>query len=158
MKKSQVLHPSGPCLANFLMSNSSMSNSMRELWGKVSLDLIITTEMEGDDRGWDGWMASPTQLTWVWASSGSWWWTGRTGMLSIMGLQNQTQLRDWTVSSFSGQIQTQSEASDAEVTLVIPSLHFIGKKLRTWASMFPSEGLSSWATLPSGEGLTSSPL
>ena len=31
---------------------------------------------EGDDRGWDGWMASPTQWTWVWASSGSWWWTG----------------------------------------------------------------------------------
>jgi len=31
---------------------------------------------EGDDRGWDGWMASPTQWTWVWASSGNWWWTG----------------------------------------------------------------------------------
>ena len=36
---------------------------------------------EGDDRGWDGWMASPTQWTWVWASSGSWSWTGRPGML-----------------------------------------------------------------------------
>ena len=36
---------------------------------------------EGDDRGWDGWMASPTQWTWVWASSGSWWWTGKPGML-----------------------------------------------------------------------------
>ena len=32
---------------------------------------------EGDNRGWDGWMASPTQWTWVWASSGSWWWTGK---------------------------------------------------------------------------------
>ena len=31
---------------------------------------------EGDKRGWDGWMASSTQWTWVWASSGSWWWTG----------------------------------------------------------------------------------
>ena len=31
---------------------------------------------EGDDRGWDGWMASPTQWTWVWVNSGSWWWTG----------------------------------------------------------------------------------
>ena len=30
---------------------------------------------EGDDRGWDGWMASPTQWTWVWVNSGSWWWT-----------------------------------------------------------------------------------
>ena len=32
---------------------------------------------EGDDRGWDGWMASPTQWTWVWVNTGSWWWTGR---------------------------------------------------------------------------------
>ena len=36
---------------------------------------------EGDDRGWDGWMASPTQGTWVWVSHGSWWWTGRPGVL-----------------------------------------------------------------------------
>ena len=42
---------------------------------------------EGDDRGWDGWMASPTQWTWVWVSSGSWWWTGRPGVLQSMGLQ-----------------------------------------------------------------------
>ena len=42
---------------------------------------------EGDDRGWDGWMASPTQWTWVWISSGSWWWTGRPGVLQSMGLQ-----------------------------------------------------------------------
>ena len=40
-----------------------------------------------DDRGWDGWMASPTQWTWVWASSGSWWQTGKTGMLQSMGSQ-----------------------------------------------------------------------
>ena len=40
---------------------------------------------EGDDRGWDGWMASPTQWTWVWVDSGSWWWTGRPGVLRFMG-------------------------------------------------------------------------
>ena len=40
-----------------------------------------------DDRGWDGWMASPTQWTWVWVNSGSWWWTGRPGVLRFMGLQ-----------------------------------------------------------------------
>ena len=39
---------------------------------------------EGDYRGWDGWMASPTQWTWVWVNSGSWWWTG---VLQFMGLQ-----------------------------------------------------------------------
>ena len=42
---------------------------------------------EGDNRGWDSWMASPAQWTWVWASSRSWWWTGRPGMLQSMGLQ-----------------------------------------------------------------------
>ena len=42
---------------------------------------------EGDDRGWDGWMALPTQWTWVWVSSGSWWWTGRPGVLWSIGLE-----------------------------------------------------------------------
>ena len=42
---------------------------------------------EGDDRGWDGWMSSPTRRTWIWASSGNWWWTGRPGVLQSMGLQ-----------------------------------------------------------------------
>ena len=42
---------------------------------------------EGDDRGWDGWMVSPTRWTWVWVNSGSWWWTGRPGMLQFMGSQ-----------------------------------------------------------------------
>ena len=40
---------------------------------------------EGDDREWDGWMASRTQWTWVWVNSGSWWWTGRSGLLQSMG-------------------------------------------------------------------------
>ena len=42
---------------------------------------------EGDDRGWDGWMASPTRWTWVWVDSGRWWWTGRPGVLQFMGSQ-----------------------------------------------------------------------
>ena len=39
------------------------------------------------DRGWDGWVASPTRWTWVWVNSGSWWWTGRPGVLRFMGSQ-----------------------------------------------------------------------
>ena len=42
---------------------------------------------EGDGRGWDGWVASPTQWTWFWINSGSWWWTGRPVMLQSLGLQ-----------------------------------------------------------------------
>ena len=41
----------------------------------------------GDNGGWDGWMASPTRWMWVWVHSGSWWWTGRPGMLQFMGSQ-----------------------------------------------------------------------
>ena len=48
---------------------------------------------EGDDRGWDGWMASLTQCTWVWASSRSVWWTEKHGMLQSMGLQKAGH--DW---------------------------------------------------------------
>ena len=40
---------------------------------------------EGDNRGWDGWTASPTQWTWVWVDSRSWQWTGRPGVLQFMG-------------------------------------------------------------------------
>ena len=49
---------------------------------------------EGDDRGWDGWMASRTRWTWVWVNSRRWWWTGRPGVLQIMGLQRVGH--DWT--------------------------------------------------------------
>ena len=59
---------------------------------------------EGDDRGWDGWMASPTRWTWVWVNSGSWCWTGRPGMLRFMGLQRvghdrATEL-NWTEGTY----------------------------------------------------------
>ena len=47
----------------------------------------LKAEEEADNRGWDGWMASPTQWTWVWVNSGSWWWTGRPGVLQSMGSQ-----------------------------------------------------------------------
>ena len=52
---------------------------------------------EGDDRRWDGWMASLMQWTSVWVNSGSWWWTGRPGVLWFMGSQkSRTRLSDWT--------------------------------------------------------------
>ena len=52
---------------------------------------------ERDSRGWDGWMASLTQWTWVWASSKSWWWTGRPGVLWSLGSQSDmTEQLNWT--------------------------------------------------------------
>ena len=52
------------------------------------------------DRGWDGWMASWTRWMWVWVNSGSWWWTGRPGVLRFMGSQSRTRLSDWTELSW----------------------------------------------------------
>ena len=62
------------------------------MWRADSFEKILMMgKTEGgwrrDDRGWDGWMSSPTQWTWVWVNSGSWWWTGRPGMLWFMGSQ-----------------------------------------------------------------------
>ena len=50
---------------------------------------------EGDNRGWDDWMASLTQWTWVWVDSSSWWWTGRPGVLRFMGSQRVGH--DWVI-------------------------------------------------------------
>ena len=54
------------------------------------LKRLMLGKIEGRSRGWwrwDGWMASPTQCTWVWVNSESWWWTGRPGVLQFLGLQ-----------------------------------------------------------------------
>ena len=51
----------------------------------------LKARREEDDRGWDGWMASLTRWTWVWVSSGRWWWTGKPGMLQLMGSQSLLQ-------------------------------------------------------------------
>ena len=50
---------------------------------------------EGDNRGWDGWNASPTWWAWFWLDSRSWWWTGRPGVLRFMGLQRVGH--DWVI-------------------------------------------------------------
>ena len=48
---------------------------------------------KGDSRGWDGWMASPTQWMWIWVNSGRWWWTEKPEVLQFMGSQRVGQ--DW---------------------------------------------------------------
>ena len=61
-------------------------------------------EEKGTTRGWDDWMASSTQWTWVWASSGSWRWTGNSGVLhTVHGVaKSWTWLRDWTELNWTG--------------------------------------------------------
>ena len=85
-----------------LKNSSTLATSCEELthWKRLCCWEGLGAGGERDDRGWDGWMASRTQWTWVWVNSGSWWWTGRPGVLWFMGLQRvrhdwATEL-DWT--------------------------------------------------------------
>ena len=83
--------------------NSNTLATWREeltLWKRLWCWERLKAGGEGDDRGWDGWMASLTPWTWVWASSRGWWWTGRPGVLQSMGSQRvghdwATELTDW---------------------------------------------------------------
>ena len=70
-------------------SNKNLATSWEELthWKRPWYWEGLGAGGEGDDRGWDGWMASPTWWTWVWVNSGNWWWTGKPGVLWFMVLQ-----------------------------------------------------------------------
>ena len=75
-------------------NSSTLATSCKELthWRRLWCWEGLGAGGEGDDRGWDGWMALRTRWTWVWVNSG--WWTGRPGMLGFMGSQGVGH--DWT--------------------------------------------------------------
>ena len=82
---------------------STFATSCEELthWKRLSCWEGLGVGGEGDDRGWDGWMASLTWWTWIWVNSWSWWWTGRPGVLRFIGSQRvghdwATEL-NWTI-------------------------------------------------------------
>ena len=70
-------------------TSSTLATSCEELthWKRLWCWEGLGAGGEGDDRGWDGWMASLIRWTWVWVNSGSLWWTGRPGVLQFMGSQ-----------------------------------------------------------------------
>ena len=70
-------------------NSSTLATSCEELthWKRLWCWEGLGAGGEGDDRGWDGWMASLTRWTWVWVNSGRWWWTRRPGVLRFMGSQ-----------------------------------------------------------------------
>ena len=71
--------------------NDSLKNQFPWCWERLKAG------GEGDDRGWDGWMASLTQWTWVWASSGSWWWDREAWRGAVNGVaKSRTWLSNWT--------------------------------------------------------------
>ena len=103
-------------------NSNTLATSCEELthWKRPWCWEGLGAGVEGDNRGWDGWMASLTWWEWVWVNSRSWWWTGRPGVLWFMGLQRVghdwvtelywTELRDWTdwtedlIDTFRGEI------------------------------------------------------
>ena len=82
----------------------------------------------GDDRGWDGWIASPTQWTWVWVYSRSWWWIGRPGMLCFMG--SRIVGHDW-VTELTDRLKLHSCPSSLKSPTSSCSNHII-----IWISLF----------------------
>ena len=84
---------------------------------------------EGGNRGWDGWMASPTQWTWVWVNSCSWWWTGKRGVLQFMGCKesNMTEWLNWTELNLSYQSNYYSLRRIFVVSIMLNSCHYIAQ-------------------------------
>ena len=70
-------------------SSSTLATWYKELtpWKRPWCWERLKVGREGDDRGWDGWVASPSWWRWVWVGSGNWWWTGKPGVLQSMGSQ-----------------------------------------------------------------------
>ena len=101
-KEIQPVHPKGNQSLNShwkdwccSWSSNTLATWCEELthWKRPWCWERLKVRGEGDGRGWDGWMASPTQWTWVWVSSWSWWWTGKPGMLQSM--ESQRVRHNW---------------------------------------------------------------
>ena len=86
---------------------------------------------EGDNRGWDGWMASPTRWTWVWANSGRWWWTGKPGVLQSMWWQRAGH--DWAAE------QQSSISLSMYAHTCILSLLFFRKTVMNTTPCYPDQ-------------------
>ena len=103
-----------------LMLKLKLQNFGHLMWRTDSLEkTLMLVKIEGrrrrGNRGWDGWMASSTRWTWVWISSRSWWWTGRTGMLQYMGSQRVGH--DWATELNCGHPAGAAElASDSSMS------------------------------------------
>ena len=89
------------CALEGMMLNLKLQYFGHLMWRIDSLETtLMLGGIGGRRRRWDGWMASPTQCTWVWVNSRGWWWTGRPGMLWFMGSQSRTWPIDWNIIWF----------------------------------------------------------
>ena len=127
-KEIQPVHSKG--VQSWVFS-STLATSCEELthWKRLGCWEGLGAGGEGDDRGWDGWMASLTQWTWAWVNSGSWWWTGRPGVLQPMGLQRVGH--DW---------ETKLNWIELKVTQLCLTLLWFPRQEYWSGLLFPSPG------------------
>ena len=136
------------------------------MWRTDSLEKTLVLSKiegkgEGDDRGWDGWMASPTQWTRVWVNSGSWWWIGKPGVLQSMGSQtvghNWVTELNWAMGSWKDRLKFAEVAWNRHQFLVIPAisppalfrLTGLSKLLSVWCFISTCHcGYCQWEALP----------
>ena len=106
---------------------------------------------KGNDRGWDGWIASPTQWTWVWVNSQSWWWTGKPGMLQSMGWQRvihnwATELKwtelNWCLSLSSNTLATWCKDPTHWKRLMLWKIE--DRRRRGWKRTRRLDGITNW--------------
>ena len=122
-KEIQPVHPKGN-QSDFLILKLKLQYFGHLMQGTDSLEKTLMLERlkvggEGDGRGWDGWMASLTWWTWVWVNSGSWWWTGRPGVLQSTGSQRvTTEQLNWT------ELLTQQGLASPSSALCSPQFSF----------------------------------
>ena len=91
-KEIQLVHPKGDQSWVFIGRTDAEAETPI-LWAPDATSWLMWKDPDPDYRGWDGWMASLTQWTWVWVDSGSWWWIGRPDVLQFMG--SQRVRHDW---------------------------------------------------------------
>ena len=115
-KEIQPVHPKGDQSWVFI-GRTDAEGETPILWPSHAKNCLIWEDpdagkdwrQEENARGWDEWMVSPTQRTWVWVNSGSWWWTGRPGVLQSMGPQrvghNWTAELNWTMLWSQGKLE-----------------------------------------------------
>ena len=124
-------------------NSSTLATSCKELthWKRPWCWEGLGAGAEGDDRGWDGWMASPTRWAWVWVNSGSWWWTGRPGVLRFMGSQRVGH--DW-VTELNWRHTTATFADFRHTTWILRGLH--GIPVPHPQGPQPCDSSAEWAT------------
>ena len=135
----------------------------KTLKGSVMLERL-KAEGKGEDGEWSGWMASPTWWTWIWVSSGSWWWTEKPGMLQSMGSQRvghdwATELNWWNNGINQDGISYLSQHFTSTVVIQIKSLssrlRFSSRYYQTFIILSES---TCWDSFPHGSAGKEPPL